>query len=274
MQDDAQRVFTKRQAPGGSLVGEAAALNWLAEAMSDGGIRVARPISVREGHLVEEAIDTCPPTKEAAERIGRALARTHAAGASGWGVAPDGWQGNYIINFSTTPTLRASFASATWGMFFARYRIRHYLRDLHARRFMSLRDENVFEQVAARLDRGEFDVPQPQMVVRRGYEAARLHGDLWKGNLLWDSDPTNETGGALIDPMAYGGHAETDLAMLALFGCPYLETIIAAYNEVSPLADGWRERVGLHQLAPLLHHCVLYGASYVEQTLAVARQYL
>ena len=67
------------------------------------------------------------------------------------------------------------------------------------------------------------------------------------------------TGAALIDPMASGGHAETDLAMLQLFGCAYLDDLLASYDEVSPLADGWRERVGIHQLVPVLLHCVLFG---------------
>ena len=102
---------------------------------------------------------------------------------------------------------------------------------------------------------------------------ARLHGDLWAGNVLWDGSSQAQTGGALIDPMAHGGHAESDLAMLALFGYPYLDDVIAAYDELSPLADGWHERVGLHQLAPLLLHCVLFGGAYVAQTLGVARRY-
>ena len=89
--------------------------------------------------------------------------------------------------------------------------------------------------------------------------------------MLYLSDP--EYGGALIDPMAYGGHAETDLAMLALFGFPYLTEVLAGYDETSPLADGWRERIGLHQLAPLLLHCVLFGGGYIEETIATARRY-
>src|SRR5690606_10579825 len=51
-------------------------------------------------------------------------------------------------------------------------------------------------------------------------------------------------------------------AMLALFGAPYLERILGAYQEEWPLADGWRERVPLHQLHPLLVHVVLFGGVY------------
>lgn len=103
---------------------------------------------------------------------------------------------------------------------------------------------------------------------------ARIHGDLWAGNVLYDANPNNATHGALIDPMAHGGHAETDLAMLQLFGFSYLEHVLGGYREGSPLTDGWQERVGLHQLAPLLHHCVLFGSSYVPQTVATCKQYL
>jgi fructosamine-3-kinase len=96
---------------------------------------------------------------------------------------------------------------------------------------------------------------------------ARLHGDLWSGNVLWGAD-----GRAwLIDPAAHGGHRETDLAMLRLFGCPYLDRVLEAYAQAAPLADGWTARVPLHQLFPLLVHTVLFGRGYAEQALAAAR---
>jgi fructosamine-3-kinase len=60
--------------------------------------------------------------------------------------------------------------------------------------------------------------------------------------------------------------------MLALFGAPHLERIIAAYDEASPLAGGWRDRVPLHQLHPLLVHVALFGGSYREQALNAARR--
>ena len=77
--------------------------------------------------------------------------------------------------------------------------------------------------------------------------------------------------GWLIDPAAHGGHRETDLAMLALFGAPNLEHIIRAYTETAPLADGWRTRVQLHQLHPLLVHVCLFGVGYRDSALAAAR---
>lgn len=94
---------------------------------------------------------------------------------------------------------------------------------------------------------------------------ARLHGDLWSGNVLWAPD-----GVWLIDPAAHGGHRETDLAMLALFGCPHLDQL-AASDEAAPLAPGWRERVPLHQLFPLLVHATLFGGGYGAQAAAAAR---
>jgi fructosamine-3-kinase len=64
--------------------------------------------------------------------------------------------------------------------------------------------------------------------------------------------------------------------MLALFGAPHLNTILGAYRDEKPLADGWRERVPMHQLHPLLVHVCLFGEAYrgslmsaVAQTLAI-----
>ncbi len=99
---------------------------------------------------------------------------------------------------------------------------------------------------------------------------ARLHGDLWGGNVLAD-----DAGRAwLIDPSAHGGHREMDLAMLRLFGNPGGERVFAAYEEAAPLADGAAERVELWQLQPLLVHAVLFGGSYGAAAERAARRYL
>jgi fructosamine-3-kinase len=98
---------------------------------------------------------------------------------------------------------------------------------------------------------------------------ARLHGDLWNGNVLWGQ----ESRVWLIDPAAYGGHRELDLAMLALFGLPHLPRVLEAYQDSAPLADGWEERIPLHQLFPLLVHAALFGGGYGTRAAEAAARY-
>lgn len=98
---------------------------------------------------------------------------------------------------------------------------------------------------------------------------SRLHGDLWSGNVMSD----REGRPWLIDPAAYGGHREVDLAMLRLFGAPS-PRVFAAYEEVAPLAAGWRDRVELYQLLPLLVHTLLFGGSYAAAAERAARRYV
>ena len=94
---------------------------------------------------------------------------------------------------------------------------------------------------------------------------ARIHGDLWAGNRLIDRDRRSW----LIDPACHGGHREFDLAMMQLFG-GFSAACYTSYHETFPLADGWVERVPLHQLAPLVVHAIKFGGGYagaVDQAL-------
>ena len=97
---------------------------------------------------------------------------------------------------------------------------------------------------------------------------ARLHGDLWAGNVLWSVGDRPW----LIDPAAHGGHRETDLAMMRLFG-GFGPATFAAYDEANPLADGWQERVALHQLDPLLVHACLFGGGYGARVAEIVSHY-
>jgi fructosamine-3-kinase len=97
---------------------------------------------------------------------------------------------------------------------------------------------------------------------------ALLHGDLWWGNVLWGRD-----GRAwLIDPSVHGGHPEEDIAMLALFGA-VPDSFIEVYSDIRALQAGWRERIPLFQLYPLLVHTVLFGGSYGLRAEAIARRF-
>jgi fructosamine-3-kinase len=142
----------------------------------------------------------------------------------------------------------------TWGEFYAQDRLRP-MAELAGGR-LSAEARRLVGRVIERCSAGDFD---------DGDRPARIHGDLWSGNVMWTGD-----GVVLIDPAAHGGHRETDLAMLLLFGCPHLGDVLAGYQATRPLRDGWRGRVGLHQLYPLLAHVVLFGGSYARQVQAAA----
>jgi fructosamine-3-kinase len=222
---------------------EARSLAWLAAA----GAAVPPVLGVDADVLVLGWLDAAPPSAATAERFGRELATLHAAGASRFGAGWPGYSGRLRL---------ANDAAPTWAEFFASTRLLPLAR--RAADAGALDDVAVIENVANRLDEIG-GAPEPP---------ARLHGDLWSGNVRWTADRA-----WLIDPAAYGGHRETDLALLDLFGAPHLERIVGAYAETTPLADGWRERIGLHQLYPLLAHAVMFGGGYGARAEAVARRY-
>ena len=94
--------------------------------------------------------------------------------------------------------------------------------------------------------------------------AALLHGDLWGGNYMVDAEGTP----VLIDPAAYCGRREADLAMTRLFG-GFDARFYAAYEEVWPLAPGSTERLEIYKLYHLLNHLNLFGESYLRQVMDV-----
>ena len=241
---------TRRHAPAGFFRAEAAGLRWLASA---GAVRVAGVLDVGEDFIEVERLRTVPPSRAAASAFGAALARLHDAGASGFGVPPASWRGDAWIGDAPLSLVPES----TWGTFYARHRIEPYL----AASGIAMSGLATLERLCDRLEAGDFDDGAPP---------ARIHGDLWAGNVLFTPE-----GVALIDPAAHGGHRITDLAMLALFGAPYLSEIHAAYQAASGhLPPGWRALVPLHQVHPLLVHAVLFGGGYRAQAVAAAERTL
>jgi fructosamine-3-kinase len=86
--------------------------------------------------------------------------------------------------------------------------------------------------------------------------------------VLWD----HRGQGWLVDPAAHGGHRETDLALLGLWGgVPHQDRLLAAYHEEWPLADGWRDRQPLHRLYLMLVHTALFGGAYQESVRSLLR---
>ncbi|MEW1778524.1 fructosamine kinase family protein [Streptomyces sp. NPDC086777] len=236
----------------GAVAAEVAGLRWLAAARA---VPVPEVLGHDERWLVTELVRTGRPDAGAATRFGRALAALHAAGAPAFGAAPPGGPRDARIGLAPM----RNEPGTDWPQWYAEHRVLPYLREAADRGVLRTGEATVIERVCERLPELA-GAPEPP---------ARLHGDLWSGNVLWGADGRVR----LIDPAAHGGHRETDLAMLHLFGCPYLDRILASYQETAPLSDGWARRVGLHQLFPLLVHAVLFGRSYAEQALATSRNF-
>jgi fructosamine-3-kinase len=248
-----EHVKRRTDAPPRFFEAEAAGLAWLADA---GGARVASVVDVKPGHLVMEHIDEVQPTPRAARAFGEGLAVTHRAGAAAFGAPPDGYDGPLYIGNRPLPVAH----EPSWGTFYARDRVLPYLEVAEKVGTVTDGAARAVREACERIAAGDFDDEEPP---------ARLHGDLWNGNVLWSAG-----GVVLIDPAAHGGHRETDLAMLALFGCPYLEQVLLGYESVAPLGAGWRERILLHQLHPLAVHAAGHGKQYGESLHAAARAVL
>jgi len=237
-------VKTRAGAPPGEYAAEAAGLRWLGEA-----ITVPEVVAVDDGYLALRWVDEGLLDEES---LGRDLATLHAAGAPGFGWTPHG--GPVRLGAAELPAGEGE----DWATFYARWRIAPLADQAHERGALSREGRAVIERVCERM----------ADVAGAPEDPARLHGDLWAGNVMGGSDGRP----VLVDPAAYGGHREVDLAMLRLFG-RISPTTLAAYEEVAPLAEGHEARVQLYQLLPLLVHAVLFGGSYGASAAQAARRY-
>jgi fructosamine-3-kinase len=239
---------TLPHAPEDFFTDEADGLRWLADVA--GGAQVPEVLAADRECLIIRWVEPGKQSVDAAAAFGRELAATHAAGADHFGLGRDGYIGRLPL-----PNRPAE----TWAEFYAVRRVLPYLKLARDRGAADEDDAATIEAVVARL--ADLVPVEPP---------ARLHGDLWNGNVLWGLDGRVW----LIDPAAYGGHREVDLAMLALFGLPHLPRVLDAYAEVAPLADGWQDRAQLHQIFPLLVHACHFGGGYAARAAQAAATYL
>ncbi len=234
-------VFAKalETAPAGLFAAEARGLDLL---RVDGGPPIPRVLAVSDDGLVLEWVEAASPSPAVARDFGRRLAVMHAASLPSFGAAQDGFIGPLPLPNATADS---------WPEFFAERRLRPFMSGL------SGAERDAVDRVCSRIDE----------IAGSAEPAARIHGDLWSGNVLW----SRERAWIVDAASAHGGHRETDIAMLALFGAPHFEEIIGGYQEVASLADGWRDRVPLHQLHPLLVHAMLFGGGYPARVATAAR---
>jgi fructosamine-3-kinase len=247
---DGRRLFAKthRRPPAGFFTTEANGLVWIAAARA---VAVPEVVAVADaapagddgdrdepGFLVLEWVDTGWPNVATEADLGRGLAELHLAGAPHFGREDRRSTGSRGLPNEPCPT---------WATFYGTQRLLPLARLARDGRALGGAAIAGLERLAGRLD----DVGGPTE------PPARLHGDLWAGNRMVDRHGRSW----LVDPAAHGGHREFDLAMMRLFG-GFGEACFAAYDDRSPLADGWEERVALHQIAPLVVHAIKFGGSY------------
>ena len=240
---DRRHVFlkTNARAPLSMFAAEAHGLEFLRQARA---LRIPEVLAVSardEGpaFLLLEFIRSAQPRSGFDEQLGRGLANLHRFGAPSFGLSESNFIGRLV---------QENRPHSSWAEFYRQQRLEPQLHAAEAAGYALPALREKFERLFAKLPELVGDPEAP----------ARLHGDLWSGNLHVDEQGAP----CLIDPAVYGGHREMDLAMMQLFG-GFSARAFAAYAEAFPLSSGHAERVLLYQLYPLLVHVNLFGRGYL-----------
>jgi protein-ribulosamine 3-kinase len=245
------RYFLKVNEAGkypGMFATEASGLSLLAEAstLTVPGVLLCEQVG-REQLLVLSFLEAAPETPFFQHDLGKGLAGLHKNSSEKFGLD----HANYIGSLPQDNTRTDS-----WNEFFVCRRIEPLLKlSIDSGRFNANVRRN-FEAFFKKLDE-LFPKERP----------ALLHGDLWSGNKM-----NTVSGPAIFDPAVYYGHREADLAMSCLFG-GFSADFYRGYEEDFPLEKGWRGRVELFNLYPLLVHTVLFGGGYASDVLAVIKKF-
>lgn len=242
--DDVARTFP----------GEAAGLDALDEA--DSPLQIPSVLDVeqateeRPGYLVMEWVNPGRKGRRFWERFGKGLAALHRHTADEYGFDRD----NFIGQLPQQNDWRD-----VWPIFFRELRLEPQVAMARERGRWRSSWTRPLEKLYRRLPELMPGAPEPSI----------LHGDLWKGNFMVTAmgDP------ALIDPAAYYGHREADLAMTELFG-GFDDTFYEAYRSTWSLEPGYETRREVYNLYHLINHLNHFGGRYagsVESTLKMFR---
>ena len=244
---DGGRFFVKSSSSSSTTVFEREAEGLRALA-SVGVLRVPEVVGFggggdMEAFLLTEAISLGSPGPHFQEEFGEALARHHRTSSE---AAPEAFGFSQDNHLGSTP--QPNGWCDVWVDFWRRHRLGHQLR--LARRAGLGSDElhRLGERLMDHLD---------DFLSHPDEAPCLLHGDLWGGNYLVDEAGTP----VLIDPAAYYGRREADLAMTRLFG-GFGPSFQRAYEAAWPLASGSEQRLAIYELYHLLNHLNLFGESY------------
>lgn len=199
--------------------------------------------------LILEYVEQGIKSVESYSRFGHLLAEMHRKSNDRFGLGHD----NYIGSLKQSNTFHFS-----WTEFFIEERLSKQLQMAYDEKKIGRTLLNSFDRLHTRLH-NLFPVEKP----------ALLHGDLWNGNYMVTADSFP----CIFDPAVYYGHREMDIAMSLLFG-GFPEEFYRSYNEHFPLEKGWKERMDLCNLYPLLVHVNLFGGGYVREVEMIVRKFI
>lgn len=246
------QYFLKTNSSSDMFLKEANGLRELSKAKS---IRVPEVIYTEKEFILTEYIEQGRKSKSFSEDFGRRFADLHKYKGEQFGFFED----NYI---GSNPQLNIPSGNEanSWVEFYFNKRILYQYKLAEKNGYATSDLKDAVSSLEKRID---------QIIADSVESPSLLHGDLWGGNYIVD-----ENGDAcLIDPAAYYGHREADLAMTKLFG-GFSSEFYSAYNEHFPLQDGYNYRENIYKLYHVLNHLNLFGTSYYSQAVSLIKFYL
>ncbi len=216
--------------------------------------KIKTPVIIADGEigdhafLILEWIETGYHEVPAMVDFGIHLAKMHQSKTERYGLQAYNYIGSLIQH---------NDFSEDWTKFFVFQRLKPQIQRAFSHRLLKSNHLQQFDLLYKKLE-----------LLYENEKPCVVHGDLWGGNFMIDKlqQPV------LIDPAAYYGNREVDIAMSMLFG-DFGDDFYRAYQEVYPLKKGWRERCEIWNLYPLLVHLNLFGKSYLSKIEYVLKKY-
>lgn len=225
--------------------------NGLIEISKSNSIETPKVILVDDEFLLLEFVPQGIKSNEALFSFGQYFAHMHEYSGSNFGFYEDNFIGS---------TRQLNSYTNSWSDFYLKNRLEFQYKLAEKNGYVTSELKSKFIKIERIL---------PDIIAGSEEPPSLLHGDLWGGNYLIDSQGY----AVLIDPAVYYGHREADLAMTKLFG-GFSPDFYAGYNETFPLQDGYQYRENVYLLYHVLNHLNLFGGGYYSQVIHLMDFYL
>lgn len=198
--------------------------------------------------LILEYIKSGVKKRDFWEIFGRRLAQLHQTTQEHFGLD----HANYIGSL-----VQQNHPHPSWSAFFIKERLLPQIKLARNQNRLKATDLSSFEKLFKKI---------PNICPNE--PSALIHGDLWSGNFLIDSNGQP----VLIDPAVSFAHREMDLAMTKLFG-GFDSAFYSSYKAAYPLTSGFSQRMEVYQLYYLLVHVNLFGGGYVNSVRSILKKF-